>query len=448
MAYKMAMTTSSRAVPTGSCSPPTATSTSASRPRNSSLPSEERAKTGVFLSVLGFGEGNLKDEFMEQLADKGNGNYSYIDTINEARKVLVREMGGTLVDIAKDVKIQLEFNPAKVGSYRLIGYENRVMANEDFRNDKKDAGEIGAGHSVTALYEIVPAEAVAKLAAKDRPLKTRGPAIEPAAKVNKSPELFTVFLRYKKPDGDKATEFSQGVTDDRRDFSHASNDLKFSAAVAGFGMLLRGSPYRGTLTFPAVLEIASETAIGSDPSGDRKGFLELIRQAERPSRARATSPGESSPQRVSPRAAGPGHDGPAVVTAAAEAECGDINKTPPPNSPPQKTHPRNPALLSSSLLSFIESPSSLLPSLFLDRPRPLTIPMEPSPRPRESSNVSRSYSRPVPPRRRCPCPHQGSRRADDRAAGFQGHSVRRRAGCGPADRHVASMTAAGSGSSR
>jgi Ca-activated chloride channel homolog len=239
--------------------------------------SEERAKTGVFLSVLGFGEGNLQDEFMEQLADKGNGNYSYIDSIDEARKVLVRQLSATLDVIAKDVKIQLEFNPSRVGSYRLIGYENRVMANEDFRNDKKDAGEIGAGHSLTALYEIVPTEALAKVAAKERPLKYR--VAEPAAKVNDSPELFTVFLRFKQPDGDTAKEISQGVTDDGRDFGHASADLKFSASVAGFGMLLRGSPYRGTLSYPAVLEIAS-SALGDDRSGDRKGFLDLIRQAE------------------------------------------------------------------------------------------------------------------------------------------------------------------------
>jgi Ca-activated chloride channel homolog len=152
------------------------------------------------------------------------------------------------------------------------------MANEDFRNDKKDAGEIGAGHSVTALYEIVPTEALAKVAAKERTLKYR--VAEAAAKVNDSPELFTVFLRFKRPDGDTAKEISQGVTDDGRDFGHASADLKFSASVAGFGMLLRGSPYRGTLSYPAVLEIAS-SVLGDDRSGDRKGFLDLIRQAER-----------------------------------------------------------------------------------------------------------------------------------------------------------------------
>jgi Ca-activated chloride channel family protein len=253
--------------------------------------SEQRAKGGIFLSVLGFGEGNLQEDFMEQLADKGNGNYSYIDTIDEARKVLVRQMSGTLVVIAKDVKIQVEFNPARVGAYRLIGYENRVMANQDFRNDKKDAGEIGAGHSVTALYEIVPAVPVVNVA-MNRNLKYRsnvaGPAVNNNLNLNAvnnnngvevSPELLNVALRYKKPDGDVATEIDRGVTDDGRDFGRASADFKFAASVAGFGMLLRESPYKGSLTFPAVLEIAS-SSLGPDRSGDRKGFLEMVKQAD------------------------------------------------------------------------------------------------------------------------------------------------------------------------
>jgi Ca-activated chloride channel family protein len=242
--------------------------------------SEARAKSGIFLTVLGFGEGNLQEDFMEQLADKGNGHYRYIDTIDEARKTLVRELSGTLVTIAKDVKVQVEFNPDRVASYRLIGYENRVMAAEDFRNDKKDAGEIGAGHSVTALYEFVPAGAPAKLAQADRPLKYRRSKGDAVADKDASPECFTVYLRYKQPDGDAATEFGRGVVDDGHDFGRASTDLKFASSVAGFGMLLRGSPYKGSLTYPAVLEIAS-SALGSDPNGDRKGFLELIRQAMR-----------------------------------------------------------------------------------------------------------------------------------------------------------------------
>jgi Ca-activated chloride channel homolog len=243
--------------------------------------SEARAKSGVFLTVLGFGEGNIQEDFMEQLADKGNGHYLYIDTIDEARKSLVRDLSGTLVTIAKDVKIQVEFNPDKVASYRLIGYENRVMPAEDFRDDKKDAGEIGAGHSVTALYEIVPAGGPVGGAQADRPLKYANSKVDVVAGNDKgvaSPEMFTVSLRCKKPDGAVATEISRGVVDDGRDFGHASADLKFSAAVAGFGMLLRGSPYRGTLGYPAVLEIAS-SALGNDPNGDRKGFLDLVREA-------------------------------------------------------------------------------------------------------------------------------------------------------------------------
>ncbi len=241
--------------------------------------SEARAKSGIFLTVIGFGEGNLQEAFMEQLADKGNGHYLYIDTIDEARKTLVRDLSGTLVAIAKDVKCQVEFNPDRCSSYRLIGYENRVMEAQDFRDDRKDAGEIGAGHSVTALYEIVPTGAVTKLAQADRPLKYRRSKGDAVADREASPELFTVYLRYKQPDGDKASEISRGVVDDGRDFGRASTDLKFSASVAGFGMLLRGSPYKGSLTYPAVMEIAS-SSLGSDPNGDRKGFLELIRQAE------------------------------------------------------------------------------------------------------------------------------------------------------------------------
>jgi Ca-activated chloride channel family protein len=241
--------------------------------------SEARAKSGIFLTVIGFGEGNLQEAFMEQLADKGNGHYLYIDTIDEARKALVRDLSGTLVAIAKDVKVQVEFNPDRCSSYRLIGYENRVMEAQDFRDDKKDAGEIGAGHSVTALYEIVPTGAPAKPAQADRPLKYRRSKGDAVADKEASPELFTVYLRYKQPDGDKASEISRGVVDDGRDFGRASTDLKFSASVAGFGMLLRGSPHRGSLTYPAVQEIAS-SALGADPNGDRKGFLELIRQAE------------------------------------------------------------------------------------------------------------------------------------------------------------------------
>ncbi|WZP00498.1 von Willebrand factor type A domain-containing protein [Isosphaeraceae bacterium EP7] len=242
---------------------------------------EEKAKTGVFLSVLGFGQGNLKDTKMEQLADKGNGNYSYIDTLQEARKVLVEEMGGTLVAIAKDVKIQVDFNPAKVGSYRLVGYENRVMANKDFHDDTKDAGEIGAGHGVTALYEIIPAGAVEAPASGSRYTK---PAPTPVVvNADASDDLLTVSLRYKHPDADKSTLIERTVKDDGRDLAAASDDLKFSSAVAGFGLLLRGSP-AGNLTYGGVLELA-ESSRASDPNGYRGEFLELVRKA------RSLSPG-------------------------------------------------------------------------------------------------------------------------------------------------------------
>jgi Ca-activated chloride channel family protein len=248
--------------------------------------SEERAKTGVFLSVLGFGEGNLQEAFMEQLADKGNGHYAYIDNIAEARKVLVGEMAGTLVTVAKDVKIQVEFNPAKVKAYRLIGYENRVMAAQDFRDDKKDAGEIGAGHGVTALYEITPADAKSNPVGDNldgiklkygRPGDAAAPKPNPA--VPTSPESLTVFLRYKAPDGDVAKELEQGVVDKGLGFGQASADFKFSAAVAGFGMLLRDSPYKGSLTFSGVAEYAAGASVG-DPTGYRQEFVELVKQAQ------------------------------------------------------------------------------------------------------------------------------------------------------------------------
>ena len=236
---------------------------------------EEKAKSGVFLSVLGFGMGNLKDGKLEKLADKGNGHYAYIDSIQEARKVLVEEMGATLVTIAKDVKIQVEFNPAQVGAYRLIGYENRLMRDEDFNDDTKDAGEIGAGHHVTALYELVPAGKEADDVAGVGPLKFQKPA-PPAAP---SEESLSVKLRYKQPDGETSRLLERGAIDDGRAFGRASDDLKFAAAVAGFGMLLRDSPYKGSLTFPGVVELA-ESSIGPDPSGYRKEFLGLVRKAQ------------------------------------------------------------------------------------------------------------------------------------------------------------------------
>jgi len=236
---------------------------------------EAKAKSGVFLSVLGFGMGNLKDGTLEKLADKGNGHYAYIDSAKEAEKVLVQEMGATLVTIAKDVKIQVEFNPAKVGAYRLIGYENRLLAKEDFNDDRKDAGEIGAGHHVTALYEIVPSGKETKLPAVD-PLKYQEEA--PSTKAL-SEELMTVKLRYKQPEADTSQLLERSVTDHGTEYARASNDFKFAGAVAGFGMLLRGSAEKGSLTYAGVLELAT-SAIGSDPSGYRTEFLELVRKAQ------------------------------------------------------------------------------------------------------------------------------------------------------------------------
>ena len=234
---------------------------------------EAKARSGVFLSVLGYGMGNLKDSNLEKLADKGNGHYAYIDSPREAYKVLVEEMGSTLVTVAKDVKVQVEFNPAKVGAFRLIGYENRIMAHQDFNDDTKDAGEIGAGHHVTALYEIVPTGKLGVLRGID-PLKYTKPALSTAS----GSESFTVKLRYKKPDADISRPLEYSVTDPEESFAQASDDLKFAAAVAGFGMLLRESVDKGSLTYSGVLEIA-EATLSKDASGYRQEFVAAVRQA-------------------------------------------------------------------------------------------------------------------------------------------------------------------------
>ena len=243
---------------------------------------EEKAHSGVFLSVLGVGTDNLKDSTMQKLADKGNGNYAYLDSLDEARKVLVQQMNGTLVTIAKDVKIQLEFNPARVASYRLIGYEKRMLRKEDFNNDKVDAGEIGAGHTVTALYEVVPVGAAinpaATVPAVD-PLKYSSSEKSTSAQSPSSNEMLTVKLRYKKPDGDRSELLERAVTDTSTKFENAPADLKFAAAVAEFGMILRDSDYKGDGTFAAVLEWAEEGK-GKDTNGYRSGFIELVRKAQ------------------------------------------------------------------------------------------------------------------------------------------------------------------------
>ena len=236
---------------------------------------EEKRKSGVFLTILGFGSGNYKDNRMEELSNKGNGNAAYIDSILEAKKVLVTEMGGTLLTIAKDVKIQVEFNPAHVKGYRLIGYENRVLANQDFADDKKDAGELGAGHTVTVLYEIIPA-------GSDEPvngaaeLKYQQRAAAPASD---SDELMTVKLRYKRPDGDKSTLIVHPLRDRDTALGKTSANFRFSAAVAGFGMLLRKSKFAGGATF-ADLRSLAKGSTGEDAFGYRGEFVRLVEKAE------------------------------------------------------------------------------------------------------------------------------------------------------------------------
>jgi Ca-activated chloride channel family protein len=211
---------------------------------------EKKRRDGIFLTVLGFGSGNLKDSKMELLADKGNGNYSYIDTIAEARKSLVREMGATLFTVAKDVKIQVEFNPAAVGAYRLIGYENRLLRAEDFNNDAKDAGELGAGHSVTALYEIVPPGGDVPNANVD-PLKYQSRTASAGGT-----DLATVKLRYKEPQGDTSKLMTSIVSTATEVV--ASENFKLASSVAQLGMLLRDSPHKGNATFESIPRIDAE----------------------------------------------------------------------------------------------------------------------------------------------------------------------------------------------
>ncbi|EMR02321.1 magnesium chelatase subunit D [Cesiribacter andamanensis AMV16] len=239
---------------------------------------EEKRETGVFLTVLGFGMGNYKDSRMETMANKGNGNYAYIDNILEAKKVFVNEFGGTLFTIAKDVKLQLEFNPAKVKGYRLIGYENRLLNKEDFNNDKKDAGELGSGHTVTALYEIIPAGSESPFLQLVDPLKyQKETKIAPGAA--RSNELLSLKLRYKQPDGATSKLIETTVSTQTTPLDKTSDNFRFSAAVAGFGMLLRDSEFKGNLTYPKVLVMA-KGAQGRDEEGYRAEFLNLVRSME------------------------------------------------------------------------------------------------------------------------------------------------------------------------
>lgn len=237
---------------------------------------EKKREEGVFLTVLGFGMGNYKDSKMEQLADKGNGNYAYIDNILEAKKVLVKEMGGTLLTIAKDVKIQIEFNPSKVKAYRLVGYENRLLANEDFNDDKKDAGELGSGHTVTAIYEIIPAGSDEPVASVD-PLKYQQTATPKSAPT--SNEVMTIKFRYKEPKESTSKLITEVLADNKKKFEQASENCKFSCSVAEFGMLLRDSKFKGESNYKALLALAKESK-GKDDDGYRAEFIRLIEMTE------------------------------------------------------------------------------------------------------------------------------------------------------------------------
>lgn len=233
---------------------------------------EKERNSGVFLTVLGYGMGNYKDNKMQQLADKGNGNHAYIDDISEAKKVLVKEFGGTIFTIAKDVKLQIEFNPAKVQGYRLIGYENRVLNKEDFNDDKKDAGELGAGHTVTALYEIIPVGVESEFMAKVDDLKYQKGAVKPAGN---GKELCTIKLRYKKPDGEKSQLIEKPVIDNNMQLQKTSDNFRWSAAVAEFGMILRQSEFKGDATYAHCKKLA-ESAKGKDENGYRREFIDMI----------------------------------------------------------------------------------------------------------------------------------------------------------------------------
>lgn len=237
---------------------------------------EEKREHGIFLTVLGFGMGNYKDSRMEQLADKGNGNYAYIDNILEAKKVLVNEFGGTLFTIAKDVKIQIEFNPLKVQAYRLIGYENRMLKKEEFNDDKKDAGELGSGHTVTALYEIIAAGVKEDLPEVDS-LKYQEVKIKDNPSQTK--EIMTVKLRYKKPAEQQSKLIVLPVEDKTLLLKDTSDNFKFSAAVAQWGLLLRNSEYKGKADYENVIALA-KVSKGEDPEGYRTEFIRLVQTSQ------------------------------------------------------------------------------------------------------------------------------------------------------------------------
>ncbi|SDK32514.1 Ca-activated chloride channel family protein [Pedobacter sp. ok626] len=236
---------------------------------------EEKRKTGIFLTVLGYGMGNTKDSKMETLADKGNGNYAYIDNINEARKVLINEFGGTLFTIAKDVKLQVEFNPDKVQAYRLIGYENRLLEDKDFNDDRKDAGELGSGHTVTALYEVIPTGVKSSFAGAVDDLKYQ----ENKKTTKGSQEMLTVKLRYKEPYGSSSKLIQEAIIDHSAPFENASNNFRFAASIAEFGMLLRQSDFKQNASFEHVIHTATQ-AMGKDQEGYRSEFIKLAKSAK------------------------------------------------------------------------------------------------------------------------------------------------------------------------
>lgn len=250
---------------------------------------EKKRESGVFLTVLGFGMGNYQDAKMQKLADKGNGNHAYIDNFNEARKVFVKEFGGTLFTIAKDVKLQLEFNPQNVQAYRLIGYENRMLNKEDFNNDKKDAGDLGSGHTVTALYEIIPAGIKSDFIESVDPLKYQKENNK-ASQVLGS-ELLTIKLRYKQPDENNSNLIEQTVLDKHIPFRNTSDNFRFAAAVAEFSMLLRDSEFKQASTWDQSWEMA-RNSMGKDAEGYRSEFLQMIKAAQSLAKANTGSNGE------------------------------------------------------------------------------------------------------------------------------------------------------------
>lgn len=238
----------------------------------------EQAKKNIYLSILGFGIGNHNDSMLEQLSNKANGNYAFIDNDKEAQKVLVEQMSGTLLTIAKDVKIQIEFNPKKVASYRLVGYENRILAAQDFNDDKKDAGEIGAGHTVTAFYEIVPATGKEELAAAEPMVdELKYQTERKPTKAAKSNELMTLKLRYKQPEEDVSTLMTYPVVDEGHKFNQSTGDFQFASAVAMFGLKLRGDRFHTDTNFAEIEELVASNVDGPG-SSYRQEFLDMVRK--------------------------------------------------------------------------------------------------------------------------------------------------------------------------